>query len=541
MFILELSKSQVTTSCGTLISMKNRILLLFTLITLAAQVYAQDSCGIIWSPPVELSASGLTPRITVQGGAIHIVWFAGGSLPYVRSTNDGVTWETVQDLWIPDTAREPGYRWILSNKDRVFMLWSDYAIESGKASIAYRISTDRGIAWGEVMKYTDSRGTDPYDAVLSNNTLVVQFIYGSGGWTKILRSTDEGNSWSVGSDSITGYNARLALSNGTLHLVHQPYLPDIITAPESEYRRSTDLGDTWEIISFLSDNDGNSSTTPAVAASSRKVFTAWRDAKYGCGSSFGCNIVGRLSTDNGTSWQSEQILTEEPYGDIPEVVMKGNLVVVGWFDDLDTIAYVRIRVSFDGGSTWCSPVNLGIGAWVKIAISETAIHVVWEQQYPPGNFHVMYSRGALPDVNVPVSINGRWNMVSVPVHAADTRKSILFPSAVSHAFTFRGNGYVEEDSLQVGRGYWLKFPAAETVAVTGVPIRVKEIPVHTGWNMVGAIASPTAVTDVTTDPPNIISSQFFGYRSGYKVADTLFPGRGYWVKVSQAGTLILSE
>jgi hypothetical protein len=39
----------------------------------------------------------------------------------------------------------------------------------------------------------------------------------------------------------------------------------------------------------------------------------------------------------------------------------------------------------------------------------------------------------------------------------------------------------------------------------------------------------------------LVTSRFFGYSGSYQSADTLKPGLGYWVKVGQAGTLLLSQ
>ena len=38
----------------------------------------------------------------------------------------------------------------------------------------------------------------------------------------------------------------------------------------------------------------------------------------------------------------------------------------------------------------------------------------------------------------------------------------------------------------------------------------------------------------------MVTSKFFGYNGSYKTTDTIYPGKGYWVKVNQSGTLILS-
>jgi hypothetical protein len=65
--------------------------------------------------------------------------------------------------------------------------------------------------------------------------------------------------------------------------------------------------------------------------------------------------------------------------------------------------------------------------------------------------------------------------------------------------------------------------------------------VQAGWNLVGSITYPVAASNVCSSPPHIIISPFWGYSLGYDPADTLKPGGGYWVKVSQNGTIRLDR
>jgi hypothetical protein len=58
--------------------------------------------------------------------------------------------------------------------------------------------------------------------------------------------------------------------------------------------------------------------------------------------------------------------------------------------------------------------------------------------------------------------------------------------------------------------------------------------------MIGSISRPVPVFNIGSDPPEMVTSEFFTYRSGYIVSDTIIPGMGYWVKVDQPGSLLLS-
>ncbi|MBI1805536.1 MAG: T9SS type A sorting domain-containing protein [Ignavibacteria bacterium] len=139
-------------------------------------------------------------------------------------------------------------------------------------------------------------------------------------------------------------------------------------------------------------------------------------------------------------------------------------------------------------------------------------------------------------------VSSRWNMVSLPLSVVDPRKIALFPSAVSSAFRYDpNNGYQSSDSLFNGSGYWVKFVHDENVLLQGFLHTLDTIRVVNGWNMIGSISSPLRVTDIVSNPPGIVTSQFFGYKGSYVVMDSLRPGNAYWVKANQGGQLVLAK
>jgi hypothetical protein len=138
-------------------------------------------------------------------------------------------------------------------------------------------------------------------------------------------------------------------------------------------------------------------------------------------------------------------------------------------------------------------------------------------------------------------VNARWNMISIPVFVQDSSKLGLFPSASSSAFSYIPNhGYAIRDTLGTGIGYWLKFPSQQVVNLSGVIRRIDTINVAQGWNMIGALSFPIAITAITTVPPGLVQSGYFGFNGSYQTTDTLQPMQGYWVKASQTGQIILN-
>ncbi len=143
------------------------------------------------------------------------------------------------------------------------------------------------------------------------------------------------------------------------------------------------------------------------------------------------------------------------------------------------------------------------------------------------------------DASSTVNVKAGWNIVSLPKTVSDASTANLFPTAKSSAFAFTQSGYAQRDSLNNGSGYWLKFSADESVSIDGIRRFDDTLDLFEGWNMVGSLSSTFGFASVATLPENLITSSLFGYDNGYSVSDSIQPGKGYWVKMQQAGKLIL--
>jgi hypothetical protein len=152
-------------------------------------------------------------------------------------------------------------------------------------------------------------------------------------------------------------------------------------------------------------------------------------------------------------------------------------------------------------------------------------------------FQLVYELG---DV-VNSTVESGWNIVSLPVTVGDQRKTVVFPTSVSEAFGYTPVGYVSDDTLDYGAGYWLKFGTTQSVSIPGVFITSDTLDVIQGWNIIGSISSPVAVGSIVQIPNGIVASQYFGYTgAGYTSSTTIDPMKGYWVKVNQNGKLVLT-
>ena len=157
-----------------------------------------------------------------------------------------------------------------------------------------------------------------------------------------------------------------------------------------------------------------------------------------------------------------------------------------------------------------------------------------------------FSRWTASDIYHPIGsmahqliVNSSWNMVSIPYTFVNYNKTALFPTAISDAFAFEGT-YVSKDVLMNMIGYWLKFAAKETIYVNGSDRFNDSVSVTVGWNMIGSVSVPIQKLSIISDPPGIVTSDYFGYDGSYLSQDTIMPFKGYWVKTNDAGKLYLN-
>jgi len=147
--------------------------------------------------------------------------------------------------------------------------------------------------------------------------------------------------------------------------------------------------------------------------------------------------------------------------------------------------------------------------------------------------------GISPTFPLTVSIDDGWNMVSIPgLHPLNQDVDTWWPGLTGGVFKFSG-GYVPVDTAETGEGYWMKHTGDTTYNYHAIEVLLHDpIVVDENWNMVGCYEEPVPVSGITPSVGTVIS--VFGYSGGYTLADTLVPGVGYWINVSDSGNIILT-
>lgn len=179
--------------------------------------------------------------------------------------------------------------------------------------------------------------------------------------------------------------------------------------------------------------------------------------------------------------------------------------------------------------------------WIDVYTPDTTR--VFDVSFPDQNYGFMVGdRGAVFKFSQEFLLNANagWNLVSIPVTMKSKCKDSVFHNLNSQIYGYvTGIGYRVQDSLSNGVGYWVKFPSDTSLKIFGARRPIDSIYVKAGWNIIGSVSNPIPVSNITTNPPGIIGSNFFYYDYGYKLADSIKPFLGYWVKIKSDGYIIL--
>jgi hypothetical protein len=141
------------------------------------------------------------------------------------------------------------------------------------------------------------------------------------------------------------------------------------------------------------------------------------------------------------------------------------------------------------------------------------------------------------------TVNG-WQTLSVPVIVEDFTKTTVWSTANSAAYSYCGSGgYVQEDTLENGAGYFISFSSSQEVSYMGGKLKQFEVPVCAGWNIIGSISEKVPInSNVCLHPAeNRFESLKYIYQNGYIQVDSIYPGMGHWVKVSMTGSVEVNE
>ncbi len=164
-------------------------------------------------------------------------------------------------------------------------------------------------------------------------------------------------------------------------------------------------------------------------------------------------------------------------------------------------------------------------------------HSAYQDSLALGHFQIIFAIDTL--VTQSLFYQEGWNLVGIPLQVADAYHLSVFPEALPGSLFGFNQVYEAQDSLAFGRGYWLRFTDSSTVHFTGTWQPGLALSLAEGWNLVSGLSCAIPVDEISDPGGIIIPGNIWGFNGTYFDADTLHPGRGYWINTAAAGDIFL--
>jgi len=360
-------------------------------ILLPAVVLAQ------WSTPVNISPNAMSasmnenmgPCIAVSHDTIHVIWSdkrtKGTAIYYTRSVDTGHTWSDA--VAITDTMGNATMPSLAVNGSNIHVVWLDNSLANPAS--CYKHSLDGGHTWSSNV-FIDSNTIFWPGVAVSGSTVLVSLNKGSMDSTFVLltKSTNNGATWGAEQTVSTRTGKGRSEDQATAtdgNYIHMSWNDNRSGVMEIYYRRSTDMGTTWDTEVAIT--SGDSYTTMVFLDSSHvDVAHGFYDTYF--------NSWLRRSSDSGATWSPDvQVTTNDTAGHdelYPFMVRDGlNIYMVSY----EIPVGEWYSQSSDGGATWTPQLFLGAGSGSSfIALTCPVLHIVW-----PDKGVIYYMRNPVGD------------------------------------------------------------------------------------------------------------------------------------------------
>ncbi|MBE0644724.1 MAG: exo-alpha-sialidase [Bacteroidetes bacterium] len=346
--------------------------------------------------------------IAVDGNDVRVVWRdnrdRNREIYYKQSTDGGESWGP--DVRLTHDSGMSGIPSIAMAEASVHVAWNEN--RDGDWEIYYKRSTDGGTTWGEDVRLSNDPALSNMASITASGTNVyvvwadkrdeIGQVYGK-------HSSDGGESWGeetkVTMSSTLAYSPSATASGDFVHLVWGDTRNGV---PEVYYRQSTNMGMSWGPEVLLSDLSF-SSQLPSIAMSGVNVHVVWTDFRDG-----NYEVYHKCSTDQGLTWgQNTRLTNSIDDSHYPVVSCSGTMVHVVWSDSRDGNYDIYYKRSTNTGETWEMETRISDNGATSserptVAISDSAVHVIWMDMRDGPNGELYYAKNPTGNVVTPTSI-----------------------------------------------------------------------------------------------------------------------------------------
>jgi hypothetical protein len=141
---------------------------------------------------------------------------------------------------------------------------------------------------------------------------------------------------------------------------------------------------------------------------------------------------------------------------------------------------------------------------------------------------------------VETSYMPQWNMVSSPVIPNGMPPETVFPTSMGvFRYDTPRSSYDYAAHITAGEGYWIWVDDILERPIAGTMIDRYTAILFRGWNLIGSLGDrAVSVSEIEITPSESLIGDILGYNGvDYHSADSLIPGKAYWLLMNSDGTI----
>jgi hypothetical protein len=302
------------------------------------------------------------------------------------------------------------YPQISSSSNNIYIVWQESVGSYGTTNydIFFKKSNDDGNSFGSPINLSDNIGFSEHPQIASvGNHVYVIWADDSSGQREIMfsKSLDSGNTFSnrivVSQNSLGPYHAELAAKGQNVYIVWNSF--GMETSNVILLAKSNDEGKNFgELIEI---GEGDTETYPKIAANDNEYYITWdrRDHKD-------TEILlskGHKDYNIQNVTQIEKLNNEDVDGGESQVAADANRVIVTWTSNIPiNKKYVYISSSMNNGNDFGDniPISSTNSSNVENIIIDDNSYIVWQDNID-GNHDIFYTKANTNGISIDKALN----------------------------------------------------------------------------------------------------------------------------------------
>jgi hypothetical protein len=302
------------------------------------------------------------------------------------------------------------YPQISSSSNNIYIVWQESVGSYGTTNydIFFKKSNDDGNSFGSPINLSDNIGFSEHPQIASvGNHVYVIWVDDSSGQREIMfsKSLDSGKTFSnrivVSQNSLGTYHAELAAKGQNVYIVWNSF--GMETSNVILLAKSNDEGKNFgELIEI---GEGDTETYPKIAANDNEYYITWdrRDHKD-------TEILlskGHKDYNIQNVTQIEKLNNEDVDGGESQVAADANRVIVTWTSNIPiNKKYVYISSSMNNGNDFGDniPISSTNSSNVENIIIDDNSYIVWQDNID-GNHDIFYTKANTNGISIDKALN----------------------------------------------------------------------------------------------------------------------------------------